>query len=91
MFEYSLFHRLPVWSQVDVLTRKGNLLSQRQHKDYTISLYHLDHYFIEVWARGGLRISTSFREDAKAMAILEPYLNDPQMQKVVNKLLNRDT
>ena len=91
MFEYTLFHRLPVWSQVEVLTRKGNLLSQRYHKDYTISLYHLDYYFVEVWSRGGLRISTSFREDAKAIAILEPYLDNPEIQKLLEKLLDLES
>jgi len=80
MFEYTLFHRLPVWSQVEVLARKGNLISQRNHKDYTISLYHLDHYFVEVWSKGGLRISTSFKENTRAISILEPYLEQVEIK-----------
>ena len=86
MFEYTLFHRLPVWSQVEVLTRKGNLISERKHKDYVITLYHLDHYFVEVWAKGTLRISTSFKETTPAVAILEPYLE----QLEINDLFKRN-
>ena len=80
MFEYSMFHRLPVWSQVEVLAREGNLLAQRKLQDYTISLYCLDNYFVEVWTKEGLRISTSFRKSAKPLAILEPYLENLNFQ-----------
>ena len=86
MFEYSLFHRLPVWSQVEVLSRKGNLISQRQHKNYTISLYHLDQYFVEVWSKGGLRISTSFKETTRAISILEPYLENSEIKELLDQL-----
>ena len=80
MFEYSLFHQLPVWSQLEVLTKKGTLIASRQHKTYTISLYALDNYFVEVWAKGGLRISTSFHENTSPLTILEPYLDNLSVQ-----------
>ncbi len=85
MFEYSLFHRLPVWSQVEVLTKKGNLLARRKHKDYTISLYHLDNYFVEVWTKAGLRIATSFRNTTKTITIMEPYLENITVQDLLKK------
>ena len=84
MFEYTLFHQLPVWSQVEVLARKGNFLAQRQHKEYTISLYYLDNYFVEVWAKGGLRISTSFKKTTRPVAILEPYLEHISVRELFN-------
>jgi len=84
MFEYTFFHQLPVWTQVEVLARKGNFLASRRHKDYTISLYFLDNYFVEVWAKGGLRISTSFKKTTRPLAILEPYLHQISVQDALN-------
>ena len=69
-----------------MLNRQGNLISQRQHKDYTISLYHLDHYFVEVWSKGGLRIATSFRETTRAISILEPYLENHEIIRLLEQL-----
>jgi hypothetical protein len=80
MFEYSLFHKLPVWTQVEVLAQKGNFIAQRKHKDYTISLYSLDNYFVEVWAKGKLRISTSFRETTKPLIIMDQYLDEISLE-----------
>ena len=62
------------------------LISQRQHKNYTISLYHLDQYFVEVWSKGGLRISTSFKETTRAISILEPYLENSEIKELLDQL-----
>lgn len=73
MFEYKLFNQLPAWSQVDVLNKNGTILAQRQHKDYTITLFHLNNYFVELWQKHGLEIIGTFHESVNPLAILEPY------------------
>jgi hypothetical protein len=73
MLEYNVFERLPSWSQVAVLTKTGTLLGQRQHQDWTITLYSWQHRFVEVWSRAELEVVTSFRQNAHTLAILEPY------------------
>jgi hypothetical protein len=74
VLEYSLFNQLPVWSQVEVLKKKGNAVAQRQYKDWTISLYSLDNYFVELWVKPSLEIIGAFHRSVKPMAILEPYM-----------------
>jgi hypothetical protein len=73
MLEYNVFERLPSWSQIAVLTKTGTLLGQRQHQDWTITLYAWQHHFVEVWTRADLEVVTSFRQNAHSLAILEPY------------------
>lgn len=73
MLEYSMFERLPSWSQIEVLTRTGTPLAQRQHLDWTITLYTYQHHFVEVWSRDGLEIVTSFQQNANTLSILESY------------------
>lgn len=75
MLEYSLFNQLPAWSQVEVLKKKGNAVAQRQYKDWTISLFSLDNYFVELWVKPNLEIIGSFHRSVKPMAILEPYVD----------------
>ena len=85
MFEYSMFHQLPVWTQTEVLARKGSFLAKRNHKGYTISLFALDTYFVEVWSRGALKISTSFRPVTRAATIMEPYLADISIEQLLER------
>ncbi len=73
MFEYKLFNQLPAWSQVDVLNKNGTILAQRHHKDYTITLFHLNNYFVELWQKHGLEIIGTFHESVNPLTILEPY------------------
>jgi hypothetical protein len=73
MLEYNLFRGLPTWSQIEVLTRTGTLLAQREYLDWTIALYSYQHHFVEVWSRADLEIVTSFRRHVNTLAILEPY------------------
>jgi hypothetical protein len=73
MLEYNMFRRLPSWSQIEVLTRTGTPLAQRQHLEWTITLYTFQHHFVEVWRRADLEIVTSFHPKVNTLAILEPY------------------
>lgn len=73
MLEYNVFKRLPSWSQIEVLSKTGTALAQRQHLDWTITLYAFQHRFIEVWSRADLEIVTSFQPNANNLAIFEPY------------------
>ena len=70
-----MFNRLPTWSQVEVLAKQGTIVAQRQHKDWTITLFSLNDYFVEVWANQHLEIIGSFQKTAKPLDILEPYID----------------
>jgi len=70
-----MFNRLPTWSQVEVLAKQGTIVAQRQHKDWTITLFSLNDYFVEVWANQHLEIIGSFQKKAKPLDILEPYID----------------
>lgn len=80
MLEFSIFQRLPSWSQAEALAKHGTVLAQRQHKEWSVSLYSLNSRFVELWEKDGLRITTSFRADATALAIAEPYLEHIDLQ-----------
>ena len=84
MFEYSMFNRLPVESQVDVLTKKGTAVAQRQHKQYTITLYSLDNYFVELWEKEGIEIIGTFHKTVNALTILEPYLDQMDTENLLD-------
>jgi hypothetical protein len=73
MVAYDFFQRLPSWSQVAALKKTGTRLGQRQHQDWTITLYTWQGRFVEVWARPGLEVVTSFRPEAHPLAILDPF------------------
>lgn len=80
MLEYNLFRKLPHWSQVAELNRNGILLAERHLPDWKISLYIFDNYFVEVWSGRGVEIPATFRKTAKAVAILEPYLDNLEVR-----------
>ena len=80
MLEYNMFQRLPSWSQVEVLSRTGTPLAQRQHLDWTITLYTFQHRFVDVWRRAGLEVVTSFQPRANTLAILEPYTDQMEVE-----------
>jgi len=83
MLEFSMFQRLPSWSQAEVLTKEGTLLAQRRHKDWTVSLYSLNNRFVELWTRDGLHITSSFHQDTTPLAIVEPYLEHVNVQDML--------
>ena len=84
MLEFSMFQRLPSWSQAEVLAKEGTVLAQRHHRGWSVSLYSLNNRFVELWEKEGLQITTSFREDATALAIVEPYLAYVDVQHLID-------
>jgi len=70
-----MFNRLPTWSQVEVLAKQGTVVAQRQHNDWTITLYVINDYFVERWVKQQLEIVGSFHQSAKPLDILEPYID----------------
>lgn len=83
MLEHAMFDRHPSGSQVDKIAQLGTLLAQRQHKEWAVTLYALNNYFVEVWAKDGLEIVGSFHKTANPMAILEPYTADLDVQRLL--------
>lgn len=75
MIEYSLFRKLPTWSQAEVLAKRGTLLAERQHEEWSVLLYSFENYFVELWEKDYLKITTSFRKSASALDIVEPYMD----------------
>jgi hypothetical protein len=84
MFEYNLFNQLPAWSQINVLNKKGTVVAQRQHKEYTITLYYLNNYFVELWEKQNLEIIGAFHKSVSPLAILEPYTDTIHLPQVFN-------
>jgi hypothetical protein len=84
MLEYNMFQRLPTWSQIEVLTKTGTPLAQRQHLDWTITLYTFQHRFVEVWRRADLEIVTSFQPNVNTMAIFEPYTEGMEVEDLLD-------
>jgi hypothetical protein len=80
MLEHAMFDRLPVGSQIDVLAQKGTVLAQRQHKEWSITLFSMHNYFVELWAKQELEIVGSFHKTANPMEILEPYMEGIDME-----------
>ena len=78
-----MFQRLPSWSQAEVLTKHGTVLAQRRHQEWAVSLYSLNNRFVELWEKQGLQITTSFRTEATALAIVEPYLEQVDVQHLI--------
>ncbi|WP_192820237.1 hypothetical protein [Rufibacter sp. LB8] len=74
MLEYSLFDKKAPKDQAQALAQRGIQLAQRQHKTWQVTLYSLDNYYVETWARHGLEIMTTFRKPEAALEIMEPYL-----------------
>ena len=84
MLEFSMFQRLPSWSQAEVLTKQGALLAQRPHQEWTVSLYYLHNRYVELWERNGLQITASFHSDSVALAVVEPYLAFVHVQHLID-------
>ncbi|PSR56762.1 hypothetical protein AHMF7605_26330 [Adhaeribacter arboris] len=80
MLEYTLFQHLPLSNQVELVTRQGTALAQRNHKGWNITLYELNNYFVERWEKSGLEIMGTFKKSASHLAILEPYIDHLEVQ-----------
>ncbi len=84
MLEYTLFHYLPLRNQVELLTRQGTALAQRNHKGWSITLYELNNYFVERWEKSGLEIIGTFKKSASPLSILEPYIDNMEVQSFLD-------
>jgi hypothetical protein len=76
MLEYSWFERMPLRSQTETLARDGIVLAQRQVNNWTVTLYHLNNAYVEVWAGQEAQVISTFRKTASAMAVLKPYMDE---------------
>lgn len=83
MIEYTLFNRLPAGSQIAILAQKGTKVAQRNHKEWTVTLYTLHNYFVESWVKSGTEIIGTFQNSADPLAILEPYLDAIEVQHLL--------
>jgi len=84
MIEYSLFQGLPAWSQTEVLINKGTIVAQRQHQGWSITLYSLHNFFVERWVKNTIDITGTFHQSANILEILEPYLDNIQIQDFID-------
>ncbi|WP_181307732.1 hypothetical protein [Rufibacter sp. XAAS-G3-1] len=78
MLEHSLFHfhKLPPWTQAELLEQKAIALSQRRFNGWDITLFSFENHFLEVWAKMGVEVVGSFHAAATYMEIIEPYMSD---------------
>ncbi|GAB3816418.1 hypothetical protein [Pontibacter rugosus] len=80
MIESSMFQKLPLWHQEEVLVKHGTLLAQRTHKGWTVTLYALGNSFVERWTGKGAEVMASFAKTANVLEILEPYTDAINIQ-----------
>ena len=82
-FEYlAKFSKMPAWAQAEVLEREGTELARRLHNGWEVSLFSIDNYYVELWEKQELKITTTFRKSAKAIAVLEPYMESIEVQNI---------
>lgn len=74
MLEFSMFERLPFRSQTEALAKDGTLIAQRRFKEWTVTLYTLNHTFVELWAGKEAVVISTFKKTANAADVLEPYV-----------------
>lgn len=86
MLEFSMFERLPYWSQREALKKEGTLIARRHVKGYTILLYTLGHTFVEVWTGTEAEVVCNFKKTSDAMTVLEPYADEVDIQQLLNTL-----
>jgi hypothetical protein len=84
MLEHSMFERLPLRSQAETLAKEGTILAQRQFKSWTVTLYTLNHVFVEVWTGQEAQVISTFRKSANALAVLEPYVEGLDVQRMLD-------
>ncbi|PRY10222.1 hypothetical protein CLV24_115139 [Pontibacter ummariensis] len=80
MIEYSMFQRLPLRSQAEVLAKDGTILAQRQHKEWVVTLYALGDSFVELWSGKEAEVIGAFKKSASTLAIFEPYVDEINVQ-----------
>lgn len=86
MLEYSMFDKLPFRSQAETLAKDGTFVAQRQHNNWTVTLYSLNDSFVELWTGEQVQVFSTFKKSAKALAILEPYAEAIDIKEVLSLL-----
>ena len=84
MQEYSMFERLPLRSQAEVLAKDGTVLAQRRFNGWTVTLYALHSTFVERWSGKEAEVYSTFKKSADAVTVLEPYLDAIDVQDLLN-------
>ncbi|MFD2247798.1 hypothetical protein [Pontibacter ruber] len=79
-----MFERLPLRSQTDALARDGIILARRRYNNWTVTLYTLNNAFVELWTGKEIEVVSTFKKSANAVAILEPYVADMDVQDFLN-------
>lgn len=84
MLEYSMFERLPFRSQAESLAKDGTILAQRNYNGWEVTLYSLNGLFVELWAGKEAQVISTFKKSANAIAVLDPYIDDMNVQDFLN-------
>ncbi|GAB3540202.1 hypothetical protein GCM10027443_37790 [Pontibacter brevis] len=84
MLEYSMFERLPFRSQAESLAKDGTILAQRKYNEWQVTLYSLNGLFVELWAGKEAQVISTFKKSANAVAVLDPYIDDIDVQDFLN-------
>lgn len=79
-----MFERLPFRSQAESLAKDGTVLAQRSYNDWIVTLYALNNSFVELWTGKEAQVISTFKKSANAVAILEPYIDDIDVQDFLN-------
>lgn len=83
MLEHSMFERLPLRNQAEALAQDGTVVAKRTFNQWTVTLYSLNNFFVEVWAGDEAQVISTFKKSAKPVAVLEPYLDDIDVGEVL--------
>lgn len=77
------FSLLDETQQAEVLIDRGVLLTERQYKNFTIFLYQVDHFYVELYFNLRFSVMQGMRsfEDDEA---LEPYLDSIDITALYN-------
>lgn len=81
MTMYEFFH-LPRARQMDVLYQEGIYLAKRKDAGFTLVLYQLDSYYVEVRYRKYRKVIESLRCFHK-LDLLEPYLEQIDVEELI--------
>ena len=83
MLEYSMFDRLPLRRQAEIIATKGTLIAQRNYNQWVVSLYKVENAFVELWSGDTIQVYSTFREPANTIAIFDPYLDKIDVQEFI--------
>lgn len=79
-----MFERLPFRSQAEIIAKDGTVLAQRKHNKWVVTLYAVNNSFVELWTGEDIQVYSIFKRSANALAVLEPYVDEIDVQDVLN-------